>query len=522
MPSGSKTPTPRSIPDSFYRLIVERLDEPKARDNGAHRKRKRKSLPHLQQLDVTFSMAEQLGLPAYVTAQLARHKVSGAFTVGDNHTYEGFFNAPLQRDTAYDIWLVAFSDVDGTLRESFAKTEKPVVVRALTAPAPANHVPVILGVLIVFILLVLIFAILLMIWRRRHMTSEDREKAELPSFGPTIFPEPDTSPPPTPISEGVCLYSALDAGSMEAEPLLENSSARPVESDPVYSNVGTGLNAANIKVEDLWDYIRNNKCNDMEGLKREYRVLPAGLTASCEVARRDENKMKNRYGNIIAYDHTRVHLDAENDDLSDDYINANYIDGYNRPRAYVAAQGPSLPTLKDLWRMIWKENSKTLIMLTNLTETGKKKCEQYWPEEGCAEYGSISVQLLDTDELPDFTIRTFLLSKSGQSKYVKQFHFTTWPDHGVPRFGHSLLLFRQKIRAYDTLDNGPVVVHCSLGLAPISQCFPCLLHEVHELHCPKPVHSGSLAVLLLTLFGVAPWHRDARECGCQFHALGLL
>ncbi|KAL8611614.1 hypothetical protein ACOMHN_064735 [Nucella lapillus] len=167
--------------------------------------------------------------------------------------------------------------------------------------------------------------------------------------------------------------------------------------------------------------------------------------------------------------------------------------------------------------MIWKENSKTLIMLTNLTETGKKKCEQYWPEEGCAEYGSISVQLLDTDELPDFTIRTFLLSKSGQSKYVKQFHFTM-PDHGVPRFWTLPAALPTVTTPWTTgLWWSTAVWPC-----PISQCFPCLLHEVHELHCPKPVHSGSLAVLLLTLFGVAPWHRDARGMCCQFHALGLL
>ncbi|XP_076441135.1 receptor-type tyrosine-protein phosphatase T-like [Babylonia areolata] len=461
---------------SFYRLIVERLGEEDEEDGegeadgekGRRRRRRRKRDPlppsHLQRLDVTFDTAERLGLPAYVTAQLARQKVSGAFTVGDNHTYDGYFNGPLQRDTAYDIWLVAFSEVDGTLKESFAKTESPVVVRALTAPPPANHVPVIVGVLIVFILLVITFAILLLVWRRRHVTTEEREKSELPSFGPAILPEPDTSPPPTPISEGVCVLSSLDACSTEAEPLLEASSARPVESEPVYSNVGAGAVVAPIKVEDLWDYIRNNKSNDMEGLKREYKMLPAGLTATCEVARREENKMKNRYGNIIAYDHTRVVLDPVDDDPTDDYINANYIDGYNRPRAYIAAQGPNTPTIKDLWRMIWKENSKTLIMLTNLTETGKKKCEQYWPDEGCQEYGPISVQLMDTDELPDFTIRTFLLTKGGQSKYLKQFHFTTWPDHGVPRFGHSLLLFRQKIRAYDNLDNGAVIVHCSAGV----------------------------------------------------------
>nr|KAG5710302.1 hypothetical protein BaRGS_009018 [Batillaria attramentaria] len=366
---------------SFYRLIVERLGE------KTGRRRRREAPAYLYDLDVNYYQAAQNPAPAYVTAQLPRQQVSGAFTVGDNQTYDG----------------------------------------------------------------------------RRHVTSE-REKAELPSFGPTILPEPDTSPPSTPNSEGACLLSTLETCSQEAEPLLEASSGRPVESEPVYSNVGAGVVLGTIKVEDLWDYIRNNKANDMEGLKREYRLLPAGLTASCEVARREENKMKNRYGNIIAYDHTRVMLDPEDGDPSDDYINANYIDGYNRPRAYIAAQGPNTPTIKDLWRMVWKESAKTLIMLTNLTETGKKKCEQYWPDEGCEEYGPISVQLLDTDELPDFTIRTFLLTKGGQSKYLKQFHFTTWPDHGVPRFGHSLLLFRQKIRAYDNLDNGPVIIHCSAGV----------------------------------------------------------
>ena len=100
-------------PNSFYRLIVERLGD----KEGKGARRKRNPPRHLQQLDVTFNTAERLGLPAYVTAQLARQKVSGAFTVGDNHTYDGYFNGPLQRDAAYDIWLVAFSDVDGVRRD---------------------------------------------------------------------------------------------------------------------------------------------------------------------------------------------------------------------------------------------------------------------------------------------------------------------------------------------------------------------------------------------------------------------
>ena len=97
---------------------MERLgEEGGGKAAGGRRRRKRRgsgqSPQHLHRLAVTFKAAERQGLPAYVTAQLARQKVSGAFTVGDNHTYAGYFNGPLQRDTAYDIWLVAFSDVDG-------------------------------------------------------------------------------------------------------------------------------------------------------------------------------------------------------------------------------------------------------------------------------------------------------------------------------------------------------------------------------------------------------------------------
>ncbi|ESO94440.1 hypothetical protein LOTGIDRAFT_118033 [Lottia gigantea] len=252
------------------------------------------------------------------------------------------------------------------------------------------------------------------------------------------------------------------SANIEAEPLIIPSSLNDIECEPIYSNVGT--NVPPIRVEDLWDYIKNSKDHDYGGFKREYKLIPAGLIASCEVAKRNENKPKNRYGNIIAYDHTRVILESENGDPTDDYINANYIDGYNKPRAYIAAQGPNKPTIDDIWRMMWQLNSKTIIMLTNSTESGKKKCEQYWPDHGSEDYGNYTVQILNTDCLPDFTIRTFLLSTVNQSKYVKQFHYTTWPDHGVPKFGNSLLLFRQKIRGFDKLDNGPVVVHCSAGV----------------------------------------------------------
>ncbi|XP_071118953.1 receptor-type tyrosine-protein phosphatase mu-like isoform X3 [Haliotis cracherodii] len=428
---------------SFYRLIVELLYE---------KLRHERSTPQHLNIKDDYQRASRHGTRMYVAAQLERGAVNGKFVVGDNSTYGGFYNAPLQRDQTYNIWFGAFSVVDGTERQTFSRIERPVLVRPVKTAPQTSHVPVIIGVLVVFILLIITFAVLLLVWRKRHLSAE-REKSDLPSFGPTILPEPDTSPPPTPIG----------TINIEAEPLILPSIDNDLESEPIYGNVGN-ITIPPIKVEDLWDYIRASKENDYDGLKREYKLIPPGLTAGCEIAKRTENKAKNRYGNIIAYDHSRVVLELEGDDPTDDYINANYIDGYHKPRAYIAAQGPIKPTINDIWRMVWQENSKTLIMLTNATETGKKKCEQYWPDDGCEQYGNISVQLLGTDILPDFIVRTFLLSKESQSKYVKQFHYTTWPDHGVPKFGNSLLLFRQKIRAYDSLDNGTVIVHCSAGV----------------------------------------------------------
>ncbi|CAG5120854.1 unnamed protein product, partial [Candidula unifasciata] len=460
-----KLQSPRDRTVSYYRIIVEKID------SDQEKSRKKRHVPqYISAISRDFQTALRDGENSYITAQLSPGQLSGIFVVGDNKTYNGYFNGPLQQNQKYIFWLGVYSDIDGMVQRVFVKTDRPVVARSMRATDSASSVPVIVGVIVVFILLIAILAVLLLIWRRRH-TAEEREKAEIPSFGPTIIPEPETSTLPTPVGKTICYFQdwmhvvmilILIAENGEAEPLIENACSDVLDTQPAYLNTSEIIPP--IKVEDLWDYIRTAKLDDLEGLKKEFKLLPAGITSTCEAARKNENKLKNRYGNIIAYDHTRVVLDVDGYDPHDDYINADYIDGYNKHRAYIAAQGPSKPTINDIWRMAWKENSKTVIMLTNPTESGKKKCEQYWPDEGCEQYGSISVQLLDVDILPDFTVRTFLISKSGQSKYLKQFHYTTWPDHGVPRFGHSLLLFRQKIRAYDSLDNGAVIIHCSAGV----------------------------------------------------------
>ncbi|WAR23642.1 PTPRK-like protein [Mya arenaria] len=163
------------------------------------------------------------------------------------------------------------------------------------------------------------------------------------------------------------------------------------------------------------------------------------------------------YVNVNNHDHSRVVLNQLPHDPHSDYVNANYIDGYNCKKAYIASQGPNKAMLADFWRMVWQEKVTKIVMLTNLVETCKKKCEQYWPSEGSQVYGEVTVESLDTAEYTDYIIRTFTISVARISRIIKQFHFLSWTDHGAPTYPTTLLNFRRKVQQYNSDSMSPIL-----------------------------------------------------------------
>ncbi|XP_033336425.1 tyrosine-protein phosphatase Lar isoform X4 [Megalopta genalis] len=221
-----------------------------------------------------------------------------------------------------------------------------------------------------------------------------------------------------------------------------------------------------IDISDLGNHIESLKGNDNLKFSQEYESIEPGQQFTWDHSNMEVNVSKNRYANVIAYDHSRVILQTIDGMAGTDYINANYCDGYRKQNAYVATQGPLQETFGDFWRMCWELRSCTIVMMTKLEERTRIKCDQYWPSRGSETYGLMTVTITDVQELATYCIRSFQVSRAGYSerREIKQLQFTAWPDHGVPEHPAPFLQFLRRVKSMNPPDSGPLIVHCSAGV----------------------------------------------------------
>ncbi|XP_066530497.1 tyrosine-protein phosphatase non-receptor type 2 [Hoplias malabaricus] len=186
------------------------------------------------------------------------------------------------------------------------------------------------------------------------------------------------------------------------------------------------------------------------------------------VAKYPENRNRNRYRDVSPFDHSRVKLgNTEND-----YINASLVEMEEAQRSYILTQGPLRSTCGHFWLMIWEQRTKAVIMLNRVIEKGSEKCAQYWPTQEEHEMSfrdtRFIVRLLSEDVKSYYTTRLLELqnANTGETRQLYHFHYTTWPDFGVPESPASFLNFLFKVRESGCLgtDHGPAVVHCSAGI----------------------------------------------------------
>ncbi|XP_026709171.1 receptor-type tyrosine-protein phosphatase C isoform X2 [Athene cunicularia] len=230
------------------------------------------------------------------------------------------------------------------------------------------------------------------------------------------------------------------------------------------------LNIEPIPSEQLLDTYKRKIADEGRLFLDEFQSIPRVFSKfSIKEAKKSHNQNKNRYIDILPYDHNRVELSEIPGDPGSDYINASYIDGFKEPRKYIAAQGPKDETTDDFWRMIWEQKATIIVMVTRCEEGKRNKCAQYWPsmENGSATYGDIIVKINGSKTCPDYVIQKLHITNGRErtaGRDVTHIQFTSWPDHGVPEDPHLLLKLRRRVNALSNFFSGPIVVHCSAGV----------------------------------------------------------
>ena len=306
----------------------------------------------------------------------------------------------------------------------------------------------------------------------------------------------------------------------------------PIEFRRVHYATGSLQSHPPIPIDELSQCVERLKAQNNAKFSLEYESIDPSQQFQWENSIMDLNRQKNRYANVIAYDHSRVvlsklppHCFSTNNNSSSlindlnsysalsnsiistpplppppppppgvtqpsptalsncsDYINANFMDGYRKRNYYIATQGPLPSTFGDFWRMVWEQNTCSIVMMTKLEERSRLKCDQYWPSKGTEIYGNtMQVTLVDFTELSTHSIRTFVIAPVNtyaqiqltnnsnnmnfeMRREVKHFQYTAWPDHGVPDHPTSFLMFLRRVKNSNPADSGPIVAHCSAGV----------------------------------------------------------
>uniref|UniRef100_A0A8C2KEH7 protein-tyrosine-phosphatase n=1 Tax=Cyprinus carpio TaxID=7962 RepID=A0A8C2KEH7_CYPCA len=468
----------RGAPVSAYQVVVQEERKQKVR--------RATDMLECFSIPVSFRNASILNSPHYFAAELppVSLAVVQPFTIGDNKTYNGYWNAPLSPAKSYSIYFQALSKANGETKINCVRlATKGASTQNSNDIEPEKQVDSTVkmaGVIAGILMFVIILLGVLLTFKRRKLAKKQKETASSSTqreMGPVGTADKSTGKVSTLHKDDPFSTSNQDLNGFYGSHSEMSQPSMTIQTYPyggcesVEMSYQAGQFQPAIRVADLLQHITQMKCGQGYGFKEEYEGLAEGQTAPWETAKKDENRNKNRYGNIIAYDHTRVRLQLLEGDPHSDYINANYIDGYHRPRHYIATQGPMQETVRDFWRMIWQENSASIVMVTNLVEVGRVKCVRYWPDE-TELYGDIKVTLIETEPLAEYVIRTFTVQKKGhhEIREIRQFHFTSWPDHGVPCYATGLLGFIRQVKFLNPPDAGPIVVHCSAG-AGRTGCF---------------------------------------------------
>uniref|UniRef100_A0A8C1ZU99 Receptor-type tyrosine-protein phosphatase C n=1 Tax=Cyprinus carpio TaxID=7962 RepID=A0A8C1ZU99_CYPCA len=230
--------------------------------------------------------------------------------------------------------------------------------------------------------------------------------------------------------------------------------------------------------------LRQKDGSDPSLLEMEFQKLPKFKKwRTINTGSSEDNKKKNRCSDVIPYDYNRVlfRLDLEGNQTSDpedeedyssdeeeesnEYINASFISGYWCQKSLIAAQGPLPNTTGEFLLMLYQQQTKTLVMLTDCQEDGN-----YWGDEKKT-FGDMEIEVKKTESFPTYVRRRLEIKSTKKTDVleVDQYQFLKWRGQELPENAQELIEMIRVIRENGNYDNSrmnrniPMVVHCNNG-----------------------------------------------------------
>ncbi|XP_076057743.1 tyrosine-protein phosphatase non-receptor type protein myopic isoform X2 [Oratosquilla oratoria] len=294
------------------------------------------------------------------------------------------------------------------------------------------------------------------------VSSVGEKKASVPSSSPVPVPqqEPhDTTPVAT--STILDLQAIKKSVPSSTKPIATN----PLTNDETLSKLAMETERFSKMVEGL----DRKSLNGPTNLELKWKEVTDALDRECaqyKVSVARCYPLKNRYADILPFDHTRVQLSSERDD----YINASHVAMKKVSESFplICTQAPLPSTFGDFWSLIWEQQAELVVCLNTEAEL---KGQLYWPNQRGASltFGALSISLQSYKDGSSWCQRVLQLTNHNTklTRVVIHMQFLAWPPSAMPENPAPLLQFMAEVHNFQRQQRNktrPVVIQCISGI----------------------------------------------------------
>ncbi|AEE09507.1 protein tyrosine phosphatase [Cotesia vestalis bracovirus] len=198
------------------------------------------------------------------------------------------------------------------------------------------------------------------------------------------------------------------------------------------------------------------------------------INGTYENWKKPKNKKKNVFGSIPCWDESHVVLHLTSDGAN--YINANYISGFELKRKFIATEQPIASTLVNFWTMVFQENTRVIVMLNGSEEEAQQSYPYLSPSQSEIISGDFTIKQKEINLETYYTETVLIIThlKTGESKRVSHLKFLNWPEHTFPHEEEILQFLRimneRNAEFFTDAEKnnqrmpGPIVVHGHAGI----------------------------------------------------------